>query len=122
MVNELLVSGGYAQASTYPPDVKYQDRFSAAQQQARDAGLGLWGPACWPTATAVTPRLAPTLPPSPTAAPPPGDCSPAYPTVFIPLPPPDLDCRQIPFRRFQVLPPDPHRLDPKSDGIGCEMG
>jgi endonuclease YncB( thermonuclease family) len=122
MVNELLVAEGFARASSSPPDLRHQDRFMAAQQQARDAGRGLWGPACRPTATPVTPRVAPTLPPSPTTAPPSGNCSPAYPTVCIPPPPPDLDCRQIPFRRFEVLPPDPHRFDPESDGIGCEMG
>jgi Staphylococcal nuclease homologue len=122
MVNELLVSEGLARASSSPPDLKHQDRFRAAQQQTREAGLGLWGPACRPTSTPVAPRVAPTLQPSPTTAPPSGNCSPAYPTVCIPPPPPDLDCRQIPFRRFEVLPPDPHRFDPESDGIGCEMG
>jgi hypothetical protein len=43
MVNDLLVSKGYAQTSSFPPDIKYQDRFIAAQQQARQAGRGLWG-------------------------------------------------------------------------------
>ena len=47
-------------------------------------------------------------------------CDPAYPTVCIPPPPPDLDCNDIPFRRFTVLPPDPHRFDGDHDGIGCE--
>jgi micrococcal nuclease len=42
MVNELLVREGYAQVATFPPDVKYQDRFLAAQQQAVAAGAGLW--------------------------------------------------------------------------------
>jgi micrococcal nuclease len=27
MVNELLVREGYAQVATYPPDMKYQERF-----------------------------------------------------------------------------------------------
>jgi endonuclease YncB( thermonuclease family) len=45
MVNELLVAEGLAQASPYPPDVKHQERFSAAQQQARDAGRGAMGAA-----------------------------------------------------------------------------
>jgi micrococcal nuclease len=121
MVNEVLVAEGFALASPSQPDVKHQDRLRAAQLQARNAGRGLWGPACRPTATPVPPSLAPTSPPAPTPAPSP-NCSPAYPTVCIPPPPPDLDCRQIPFRRFQVLPPDPHRFDPNSDGIGCEMG
>jgi micrococcal nuclease len=120
MVNELLVAEGLALASPSLPDMKHEDRLSAAQQQARDAGRGLWGPACRPTATPVPPSLAPTSPPAPTPAPS-TNCSPAYPTVCIPPPPPDLDCRQTPFRRFPVFPPDPHKFDPNSDGIGCEM-
>jgi hypothetical protein len=47
-------------------------------------------------------------------------CSPAYPTVCIPPPPPDLDCPQVPFPNFRVLAPDPHRFDGNRDGIGCE--
>ena len=43
MVNELLVRGGYAQVSTYPPDVKYVDLLLAAQQEAQGANRGLWG-------------------------------------------------------------------------------
>jgi micrococcal nuclease len=46
MVNATLVREGYAVASTYPPDVKYQELFRSLQRQAMDAGLGLWGPAC----------------------------------------------------------------------------
>jgi len=52
MVNAVLVREGYAMASTYPPDVKYQDLFLSLQGEARDAGLGLWGPACIPTPVA----------------------------------------------------------------------
>jgi hypothetical protein len=47
-------------------------------------------------------------------------CDPAYPTVCIPPPPPDLDCADIPYRNFTVLPPDPHHFDGDHDGIGCE--
>lgn len=63
-------------------------------------------------------------PPPPSATPPPAqNCSPAYPTVCIPPPPPDLDCGDIPHRRFTVLPPDPHRFDGSdNDGVGCETG
>ena len=43
MVNAELVRLGYAQVSTYPPDVKYQELFLQLQQEARDAGAGLWG-------------------------------------------------------------------------------
>ncbi len=46
--------------------------------------------------------------------------TPPYPTVCIPPSPPDLDCGEIAYRRFTVLPPDPHRFDGDHDGIGCE--
>lgn len=46
LVNEYLVREGYAQSSSYPPDVKYQDRFVEAQRQAREEKRGLWGDAC----------------------------------------------------------------------------
>jgi micrococcal nuclease len=39
--------------------------------------------------------------------------------VCIPPPPPDLNCGDIPFRNFRVLPPDPHNFDGNNDGIGC---
>jgi len=47
-------------------------------------------------------------------------CDPSYPDVCIPPSPPDLDCGEIPYRNFKVLPPDPHRFDGDKDGIGCE--
>lgn len=103
MVNEQLVQEGYATVSTFPPDVKYQDRFLAAQRAARDAGIGLWS-AC------VTPS-------SPSSE---GNCDPSYPDVCIPPPPPDLQCADVPFRNFRVLPPDPHHFDGNRDGRGCE--
>lgn len=37
-----LVRTGFAQVSTYPPDVRYVDRLRAAQDEARAAGVGLW--------------------------------------------------------------------------------
>ncbi len=49
-------------------------------------------------------------------------CDPAYPTVCIPPPPPDLDCGEMSYRRFSVLAPDPHGFDGDNDGIGCEGG
>jgi len=47
-------------------------------------------------------------------------CDPHYPTVCIPTYPPDLDCGEISYKRFQVLQPDPHGFDGDKDGIGCE--
>ncbi|MBI3752192.1 MAG: HNH endonuclease [Chloroflexi bacterium] len=62
----------------------------------------------------------PSAGPPPSAATSGGSCDPAYPTVCIPPPPPDLDCGDIGYRNFKVLPPDPHRFDGDHDGIGCE--
>ena len=42
MVNMELVHQGYAHVLTYPPDVKYADRFVEAERVARAAGVGLW--------------------------------------------------------------------------------
>lgn len=46
LINEVLLREGYAQSSSYPPDVKYQDRFVAAQQLAHEEQKGLWSSAC----------------------------------------------------------------------------
>jgi micrococcal nuclease len=43
MFNEKLVREGYAQVATFPPNVKYADRFLEAQREAREANRGPWG-------------------------------------------------------------------------------
>jgi micrococcal nuclease len=43
MFNEILISEGHASVSTYPPNVKYVERFTAEQTSARNAGNGQWG-------------------------------------------------------------------------------
>lgn len=43
LVNEALLREGLALRSTYPPNVKYVERFSAAENRARDEGVGIWG-------------------------------------------------------------------------------
>jgi len=48
------------------------------------------------------------------------DCDPSYPDVCIASYPPDLDCGEIGYSNFKVVPPDPHRFDGDKDGIGCE--
>ncbi len=50
------------------------------------------------------------------------NCDSSYPTVCIPPYPPDLDCREIRYANFIVLPADPHGFDADKDGIGCESG
>ena len=49
------------------------------------------------------------------------NCSPSYPDVCIAPPPPDLDCKDISYRNFKVVQPDPHKFDGDKDGIGCEQ-
>lgn len=111
-VNLALVREGYAQTMTVPPDVSCAEAFRAAEAEARAAGRGLWG----------MPAPTPVVLPTPTVPPSGGNCHPAYPTVCIPPPPPDLDCPDIPYRNFRVDHQygDPHRFDRDRDGIGCE--
>lgn len=42
MINDYLVRSGFAQVSSYPPDIKYQDRFLVAETEAKTHNLGLW--------------------------------------------------------------------------------
>ena len=120
-VNLALLAGGYAQVVTYPPDVRYVDLYLAAQADARNHGAGLWGE------PPPEPEPEPEPPHEPEPAPahqpaPRGNCDPSYPGVCIPPSPPDLDCGDITYRRFQVVGADPHRFDGEGDGIGCESG
>lgn len=43
-INLELVRQGQAVLLTYPPNVKYVERFTAAQKEARAKGLGIWNP------------------------------------------------------------------------------
>lgn len=110
-VNGALVAGGWAVAKDYPPDTAMSGVLHSLMAQGAGQGCAL----------VVAP-----LPTEPVRAPEPlpvGNCDPSYPTVCIPPPPPDLDCGDIPYRRFQVLPPDPHNFDGSdNDGLGCESG
>ena len=99
LFNRRLVASGYAVVDTYPPNVRYEDVFAAAQAAAQHEDRGLWH-AC-PVAE-------------------PHRCDPAYPGVCIPSPPPDLDCADISYRHFHVLAPDPQNFDGDHNGIGCE--
>ena len=61
MINEVLVREGYAQVSTYPPDVKYQERFIEAQRLAVEEKKGLWSGDC-PLPVTPTPKEAEATP------------------------------------------------------------
>lgn len=42
-VNLALVACGLATVTTYPPDVAHVDEYVTAQEEAREAGRGMWG-------------------------------------------------------------------------------
>ena len=58
-INLELVKQGFAFSYTYPPDIKYQKEFLAAEKEAREAKRGLWG-AC----PAISPIASPTASPA----------------------------------------------------------
>lgn len=60
MINETLVKEGYAQVSTYPPDVAEVDRFLAAQRKAEQDKAGMWSGVC----RLITPTDVPVASPS----------------------------------------------------------
>ncbi len=43
MFNAILLKKGFANLSTFPPDVKYVDLFARLEREARENNLGLWG-------------------------------------------------------------------------------
>lgn len=111
MVNEELLRLGLAQVSTYPPDVKYADRFLAVQQQAQAQSLGIWG----------QPIIEPTPIPAPPAQ------TTGYTGPYDPAGS-DRDCgdfsswsqAQAFYEAAGGPSSDPHRLDRDRDGIACE--
>jgi micrococcal nuclease len=110
-VNGELVAGGWADAVDYPPDTAQSGTLHSLMAQGAGRGCDLVA-APLPTQPAVEP--APTAPPQG------GNCDPSYPDVCIAPPPPDLDCKDVPYKRFRVLAPDPHNFDGNHDGVGCE--
>jgi micrococcal nuclease len=57
-VNYELVKNGFAQVSTYPPDVACVDYYLNAQRIAKSSRLGIWG-LSFPNPTATTSSTAP---------------------------------------------------------------
>jgi micrococcal nuclease len=111
LFNERLVREGFATVSTFPPNVRYVERFLAAQRFARNRDRGLWG------------RCDLSEPPDSggdTGGGGGGKCDPSYPGVCIAPYPPDLDCADVPYTSFAVVGSDPHGFDGDGDSIGCE--
>jgi micrococcal nuclease len=122
MFNETLLREGYAQVATFPPNVKYVDRFLEAQREARAANRGLWGLSaaelCQQTDrnNGIGGGCSGSEPESPaasrSASPESGGDS-------------NLDCASFDTheeaqRVFEQALSDPHYLDGDGDGVVCE--
>lgn len=64
-INNVLVSEGYAQSSSYPPDIKYQSVFIESERLARENNKGLWGDTCLVAIPTPTPTQTQTPIPLP---------------------------------------------------------
>lgn len=137
MFNTALLREGLAQVYTVPPNDEYEARFYGAQQQAVNAGLGIWGlpyeqqvlqndrgsgigGGC--VAAPPEPELAPQPAPEPTPQPAP---EPAPSGTAPHPPPPDVDCSDFPAignPQDWYFGDDPHGLDRDGDGDACEPG
>jgi micrococcal nuclease len=134
MFNEVLVEEGLAQAYPYEPNTRYEGRFAAAQEEARTAGIGIWGltlaqqclladrgngigegtPGCSGAAASASSSASASAPsPSPASAGS-GGTAPAAPTSGG-----DIDCDQV-NGPIPTPPGDPDGLDGDGDGLACE--
>lgn len=112
-VNDYLVRNGYAKSSSYPPDVKHQDQFKQAEQEARANKRGMWSDACdllpSPTLGSATTGTTPTSS-NPSCSGPDKDCS-------------DFSTQEE-AQAFYLScggpASDTHRLDREGDGKACE--
>jgi micrococcal nuclease len=122
MFNETLVEEGYAQVATFPPNVKYVDRFLEAQREARAANRGLWGLSaaelCQQTDrnNGIGGGCSGSEPEAPAAS---QSASPGSGADS------NLDCASFETheeaqRVFEQDPSDPHYLDGDGDGVACE--
>jgi micrococcal nuclease len=136
MFNEVLVEAGLAQAYPYDPNTRYERRFVAAQEQARAAGLGIWGlalsqqclladrgngigegtPGCsGATASAISSASSSaSASSSSSASAGSGGGAPASPTSGG-----DIDCDQV-NGPIPTPPGDPDGLDGDGNGLACE--
>jgi micrococcal nuclease len=108
ILNEILLRNGHAEILT---------QYCSTSEFAGEAWAKKFG--CVMKHQETTPLLTQESPKSTTTSKE-DSCDALYPDVCIPSPPPDLDCGEISYRNFTVLPPDPHRFDGDKDGIGCE--
>ena len=127
-VNEEMVRVGLAIAKRYEPDTALASVLEAAQAGAEQAARGLFSVLVTTTIATTTSVRSTTTQPSTTTttiaatttSAVPANCYSSYPDFCIPPPPPDLNCGDIGYQNFTVLPPDPHGFDGTNDGVGCE--
>jgi micrococcal nuclease len=118
LVNRELVRRGFAQAVSFPPDVKYDALFLRAQRNAAKAARGMWAPP--PPTPAPTPL---TLVPQAPA----GNCHPSYQGACLAIGKGDYDCAggsgdgpNYIAGPITVIGYDEFGLDREGDGIACE--
>ncbi|MBD2255678.1 thermonuclease family protein [Nostoc parmelioides] len=118
-VNLTMVQEG--QAVVYPQYFQgcasTKDQFLQAEADAKQQKLGFWNQSqpVMPWDFRRGKKTQPTTVRSPQQ-----QCDSSYPDFCIPPNSPDLDCHDIPYRRFRVNQPDPHGFDRERDGVGCE--
>jgi len=122
LVNLELVRLGFASAESYPPNVRYDEVFAAAEGAAQVSFVGVWAPDAT-SAPAATPEPTPQPTPRPTPKPTKAasKCHPSY-DPCLPIVG-DLDCpdvRAMGLAPVHVIGPDDYRLDRDHDGLGCE--
>jgi micrococcal nuclease len=117
MFNEILIKRGFGQVSTYPPNVKYVDRFVAAQRAARNSNRGLWS-AC--RGSGGSGDSSGSQADSGSGGQSGSNCDPNYQGACIPPYPPDLNCDDVGATGFRSVGSDPHGFDGDADGIACE--
>ena len=127
-VNFALVATGYAKTYVYGGDpFQHAEPFFRAENRARRAARGLWGPPCRgnttqpdPSARRPPPDPVPPTPVGPAPVAPRDGCDPNYAGACIPPYPPDLDCGEITARNFRVVGEDVHNFDVDNDRVACE--
>jgi micrococcal nuclease len=123
LVNLALLARGFAQVSTYPPDVRYVEMYLEAQETARSEERGLWGPEPTPKPTPKpTPRPTPKPEPKPAR-----NCHTSYEGACLKTGAGDYDCAggsgngpNYIAGPVYVVGWDEFDLDGDGDGIGCE--
>ena len=137
MFNTALLRQGYAQVYTVSPNDEYEARYFSAQQEAANAGRGIWGLSYQdqllqngrgngvgggcvaepPPEPEPTPQPAPQPAPQPEPQPAPAPSGSQYPP-FPGDPNGDLTCSDVPPGPYSV-PPGSDR-DRDGDGVACE--